>query len=604
MFSYNKYKDTTPEKTVQRIEQILAQVGLTAHVEWTSSGLQGVFSNRVTLFPTTIGTNGKGTDEIYSLASGYAELIERLENGVLMSSLSSDGQDGFGFLSYPDEKKLTVDELINQNDPFTRFLFGIFLLFNDDGKRRFLSDAIWHPQRNEDTTLSCIPYAFLSEHRVVYLPVDILMSIYGSNGMAAGNSMEEALVQGISEIMERYTHKAVIDGTVPPEIPREYLNKLQISELIRQIEKDGQYRVRVLDCSLGRGIPATAVVISDLERGSFGVNFSSHPSFNVSVERAFTEAFQGSSLQQFTSMNRLDSEDACHSYNNYPNLMKVGFGSYPLSFLAGEPSYEFTPWEGKSLSTNKEMLAYLLRIIHQEGYEVLIRDSSHLGFPAYQVIIPGMSEIFPPSFELLRETRTHIRVVESLEHFPELSDEEAKRLLLFLRYKENSVLEHDFSFISGIPLADNAIKSEKVCALLYYKRGEFEKAIDYFARVARSEEQPNEKLFYRCCAEYARLKLIGASSSEAFSALQKYYPVNTAEKVHNLLSDASAVMSKVFKPFQCFDCENCCYSNNSCSYREVEKIRYNIKKALSKSTISQHSLLRYFEENYKLVIEE
>jgi len=596
MFSYNKFKEIRPEDTVQTIKQILERIGLKTAVEWTGCGLEGTYSNRVTLFPTATGANGKGTSESYALASGYAELIERIENGILIISTDPNNQEKYGFQHYPDEKFLTIEELIEQHDPLTKHIFSRLLLFSENAKRHFLSDPIWHWAGNE--SISCVPFAAPRENRVVYLPSDIYMSIYGSNGMSAGNTMEEALVQGISEILERYTQRAIIDGIVPPEIPREYLSKQQINDLIRQIEKDGRYAVRVLDCSLGRGIPATAVVISDLHNGTFGVSFSSHPSFNVSVERAFTEAFQGSNPEQFSSMNKLDSREICQSYNNYPNLMKIGLGTYPVSFLTGEPSYEFKPWDDKALTTNKEMLAHQLHIIHQEGYEVLVRDSSHLGFPAYQVIIPGMSDIIPICYELLREIRTYLRVLQSLEHFPRLNDEEAKRLLLFLRFKESSVMNHDFATVSGIPLTGKEITSEKICAYLHYQRGEMEKAIHYFKQLADIEEQTEGKLFYKCSAEFCRLKTVGASPEEALNALRKYYPVKTAEKIYSLLSEPEEVMKKVFKPLPCFDCENCSYAENNCTYSEKEGITSLVMKALSKSTVSQSVLLKRLREDY------
>ena len=195
MFSYNKYKDNGPEDTVHRIRQILEQIGLKTAVEWTSCGLEGAYSNRVTLFPTEIGANGKGTSESYALASGYAELIERLENGILIRTAVPRNPKQYGFLRFPDEKRLTAEELMEQHDPLTRLLFSRFMLLSDSAKRRFLGDPLWHFPGDE--TLHCVPFAAPGENRIVYLPIDIYMCLYGSNGMSAGNTMEEALVQGV-----------------------------------------------------------------------------------------------------------------------------------------------------------------------------------------------------------------------------------------------------------------------------------------------------------------------------------------------------------------------------------------------------------------------
>ena len=44
--------------------------------------------------------------------------------------------------------------------------------------------------------------------------------------MAAGNSKDEALVEGISEIIERYVHRLVIQNRLSlPDIPESYIKK-------------------------------------------------------------------------------------------------------------------------------------------------------------------------------------------------------------------------------------------------------------------------------------------------------------------------------------------------------------------------------------------
>ena len=53
----------------------------------------------------------------------------------------------------------------------------------------------------------------------------------------------------------------------------------------------------------------------------------------------------------------------------------------------------------------------MLDQIAEEGYEVLIRDVSNLGFPSYHIIVPGFSEIAKPSEELI--AAYHERTVTS-----------------------------------------------------------------------------------------------------------------------------------------------------------------------------------------------
>ena len=80
---YSKFKERKPEDTVLEIQRILHEVGLFPVISWGDKSYEGARSCRITLHPTEYGTNGKGTDELYATASGYGELIERLENNII-----------------------------------------------------------------------------------------------------------------------------------------------------------------------------------------------------------------------------------------------------------------------------------------------------------------------------------------------------------------------------------------------------------------------------------------------------------------------------------------------------------------------------------------
>ena len=73
---------------------------------------------------------------------------------------------------------------------------------------------------------SCVPFFHLNSKSEVYMPQSIYMPIYGSNGMCAGNTREEALVQGLSEIIERVVQKKIfIDKISCPNIPDSEIQK-------------------------------------------------------------------------------------------------------------------------------------------------------------------------------------------------------------------------------------------------------------------------------------------------------------------------------------------------------------------------------------------
>lgn len=78
-----KYKIVSPYKTVGSIKSILNDIGILTREEYF--GNNQFHSCRISIGNSdisslNIGSNGKGRSFEYSLASGYAEFMERLQN--------------------------------------------------------------------------------------------------------------------------------------------------------------------------------------------------------------------------------------------------------------------------------------------------------------------------------------------------------------------------------------------------------------------------------------------------------------------------------------------------------------------------------------------
>ena len=81
----SKYKDDSPINTVNRIKGILKEYGIETIECWNDSGVPYCHSLRVSVFGTDFGVNGKGVTEELALASGYGELMERLQLGRIFN---------------------------------------------------------------------------------------------------------------------------------------------------------------------------------------------------------------------------------------------------------------------------------------------------------------------------------------------------------------------------------------------------------------------------------------------------------------------------------------------------------------------------------------
>ena len=80
------YKADTPTGTVNRIRNIIATHVLPVKEKSLGDG-RDFFSCRIYLShgeDSSIGTNGKGMNQEYALASGYAEFMERFQNRVIV----------------------------------------------------------------------------------------------------------------------------------------------------------------------------------------------------------------------------------------------------------------------------------------------------------------------------------------------------------------------------------------------------------------------------------------------------------------------------------------------------------------------------------------
>jgi ribosomal protein S12 methylthiotransferase accessory factor len=80
-------------------------------------------------------------------------------------------------------------------------------------------------------------YSLLKRENIK-VPINFVNYIHGSNGMAAGNVLEEAMIQATCEIFERYVQIRVIKPEKSvPTIDRDSIKNPFIQELIQFYEK-------------------------------------------------------------------------------------------------------------------------------------------------------------------------------------------------------------------------------------------------------------------------------------------------------------------------------------------------------------------------------
>lgn len=383
-----RYKETTPDKTVKRIKGILKKHKIEVEENWTKKSSVNTYSLRLCIKGTNIGQNGKGMTKDFALASAYAEFLERYQNGIFVFRQEKPTEE-LPFVYSGDERKLTVDEIIKQKDSFIEKIFKDNKEQYPD-KKEFLQKIF-----GEQKDIISLPHYSVKDKKVVYLPHVLSCHLYGSNGMCAGNSAEEAMIEGISEILERYVSMQLIYKRVAlPEVPDSYIKKFpKVYNMLEKLRKNEGYDCKLLDCTFGGKYPVAGLVIIQKNTGKFGFKLGAHPDYGIAMERCFTEAAQGMDIYNYSQSCLFDFDDKeLDKDENIREFIDSNVATIPYQVFSTDKTYKFTEMKDVSKLDNKAILKRLVNSILKEGYDILVRDVSTLGFPSFRIIIPGMTE--------------------------------------------------------------------------------------------------------------------------------------------------------------------------------------------------------------------
>lgn len=548
-----KFKDASPVDTVSRILGILNEAGLSVTEKWNESGVINCYSLRVTIDGTGLGTNGKGVTKELARASGYAELMERLQTGNL----------GVGKIVYNDSKLVDREELLNT----TRGLFErIVESMNafEKGKMTVekLVDKCFALEGNPEKVLS-IPYYDVNSGTKIYLPAAFVRKLYSTNGLAAGNSMEEAIVQGFSEVVERYCQKQIfVNRLTPPSVPDEILKNFTTAYQIIEAIREAGFDVIIKDCSLGKGYPVVAAVLIDKTNHSYHIHLGSSPVFEIALERSLTEMFQGRNLKSTASIKDLVSQESKQQgIRNLVMAHRTGDAAYPIEFFEDKESYPLIEIKDHTNSTNVELLAGIIEYVKNLGCQLLIRDLSHMGFNTYQAIVPGMSEIYFMDFV------SDIPVIEILNDVKEVRknitkasfDQKFMFRSVCVATVNSRKSDARYSNLSRIPAVSGTDDVFLGCLYLAYLEWEClnPSGAYKYARIAETyASKESDKSYISCVDKLQGLLSLKYSLDASLSVLSKFYSEEIIEKLRE-------VYSKNGNPFEDFII-HCVPENCSC----------------------------------------
>lgn len=442
----SKWKDRRPTDTINAVQEFLR--GKDIHVEETNTTCMGsCYAVTLVVENTNLFVNGKGSSLEFARASAYGELMERVLTKVLFR---------YNYYDRYSKERDTIffeDEVLFDEAEYKNHLSELGLRNCDyhsalDVQKYFTAFS---------SKLVMEPFNTINGEKTKYFPVSVLDVLFGTNGMAFGNTLEEAKTQALSEVFERYCNKEIINKEIiMPQIPADgsiFKDRL-LEEIVEVKEKTG-LEVTIYDASLGKGYPVISVIFENKENNTYFVKFGAHFDINVATERCLTEMFQGRRNNQSDYMKeKTYLDDSLWRKKNLESILHTGDGYYPVDVVNGGISeYKFEKWP--EFDSNSEALEFYTNKLLEISDEVYFKVYKEKGFNVVRYLIPQVSQIYDDIAYKMRWQGELNDISNLLERTDDITENELKDCIDFISNNcssaSNTIIpffKHRFSYNS------------------------------------------------------------------------------------------------------------------------------------------------------------
>lgn len=608
------YKECPPAQTLRIAQQSLHALGLRIKLKYEKNKFGIIHACGVQVAHTPIKTEGKGVSKKYARCSALGELFERLQNGLHFRNVEfrQEARQKFGFVHDPNEMRFGAEDIPELPAAFIaeQFIDGDISIAHLWSQ--YKKYAIETGQK-----VTCVPFYTPKTNSTVYIPHDFYQLIYGSNGMAAGNSREEALSQAICEILERYALRRIMFEDIPlPTIPHEFIKEnapCQYS-VIERIESSAKCRIVVKDASLGLNIPIVAVIIIFQENQTYAVRFGASTIWPIALERCLTEFYQGilaarkyhRQAAPFEPALPMSQEERLKNFKLHL-VFSQGGGKYPLSFFKTTEEHRATlPQWLNGPASFKQNVKEMSTTIQDLGFNIYVRDVTCTPFNAYHVIIPGMSGvkylsagIWQPECNMIPRAQ----MIRTLDTLPQAALEQLttsiEHHIAWWQDPETGPAMNIAGFTSfPVQAADPWARFDvrPLLAFLYYRLDRDASAADTIYRYISQAEKhrlfvpPNLYIFrdiLGCCVHD------GMSLENAMRNTCQWYNPLVVQKVAGAMQERTTIFSSSLLPGGIVRTAASLYAD--AEYKNMEQLYLTLKSAKYKNPANQLSLNTAFQ---------
>jgi ribosomal protein S12 methylthiotransferase accessory factor len=247
-----------------------------------------------------------------------------------------------------------------------------------------------------DTTkeIEWTPVWSLRDQRFKYFPTGLLYFFYedfhtDSNGCAAGNTREEAIVQGFLELVERDAYAIWWYNRLQrPEVDLSEFDDAYIRDIKSQFADHGR-KTWVLDITSDLGVPTYVAIMHWMQDGKEHIEFGSGAHFDrrIALLRSLTELSQFLSIGEGGLRGDRSTLDGTTplKLENYPFLQPTKNAGAPPPLGMNVP-----------LDSVKEQVEACVEVARRGGYDFLVLDQTRpdVEVPVVRVLVPGLRSFY------------------------------------------------------------------------------------------------------------------------------------------------------------------------------------------------------------------
>lgn len=367
-YKKSTHRTMSPEETLEKISEITLDIGLTrtsniTHLDrikipvYTSvrplaeEGAVSVYA-------------GKGPTEIHAKVSSIMEAIERY-------SAEMQENDETIIKEYDEKDCINPKDLILPRNSFNNeeleWSEGYSVMTSE--KIYIPSNAVFHPYNNEK-----VKHIFLSN----------------TNGLASGNSLEEAIFHGMMEVVERDSwslFEAFKDKK--REINCDNSTNDYIQSLINKF-REANVSIKLIDLTSDNNIPTIGAVSEDLslkDPALLTLGIGTHLDPEIAAIRSITEVAQSRATQIHGTREDTTRANLLRE-TGYDRMKRIN----KHWFRDSEENIDLNDMVDYSQNTFKDNIEKTMQMLEvsevKDAYYVDL--TRHINIPVVRAIIPGM----------------------------------------------------------------------------------------------------------------------------------------------------------------------------------------------------------------------